>query len=271
MVPASALCGSFIVQHHLRFSFNVLLGVMTAMFLQDLAYRVSAPFFREASSGIGDIAMVKFLLTLDGWPSCASPSWSTSSGYVTYLPLHRILTAAYNVFPEQNGATLHYLREYRNASTWVLFCDVDEFIFEPRNLRAGFLFRFMRNVSLVDPSVTQVLAPNIFFVGNSEAPCSSLLFRHFSKCQHLAEWREYLHRSKPMVRVAAVEQWADIRVASHFFPMAVGATERADPSQLRMHHYWGPRGTRFGAETRGFAKEVEKDLTIHVRWRSQNI
>ncbi|CAI5530726.1 unnamed protein product [Closterium sp. Naga37s-1] len=184
------------------------------------------------------------------------------AGYVTYLPLHRVLSAAYNVFPEQNGAILHYLKEYRNASTWVVFCDVDEFIFVPRDLRAGFLFRFMRNVSLADPSVTQVLAPNIFFVGNSEAPRSSFFFRRFTKCQHLADWRQHLQRSKPIVRVAAVEQWADMRVAPHFFPMAVGATERADPAQLRMHHYWGPRGTGFGAETREFAKQVEKDFTI---------
>ncbi|CAI7862761.1 unnamed protein product, partial [Closterium sp. NIES-53] len=107
-----------------------------------------------------------------------------------------------------------------------------------------------------------VLAPNIFFVGNSEAPRSSFLFRRFTKCQHLADWRQHLQRSKPIVRVAAVEQWADMRVAPHFFPMAVGATERADPAQLRMHHYWGPRGTGFGAETREFAKQVEKDFSI---------
>ncbi|CAI5530053.1 unnamed protein product, partial [Closterium sp. Naga37s-1] len=184
------------------------------------------------------------------------------AGYLTYLPLHHILSAAYNVFPEQNGAILHFLKEYRNASTWVLFYDVDEFIFDPRDLRAGFLFRFMRNVSLSDPAVTQVLAPNIFFVGNSEAPRSSLLFHRFTKCQHLADWRQHLQRSKPVVRVAAVEQWADMRVAPHFFPMAVGATERADPAQLRMHHYWGPRGTGFGAESRKFAEEVERDLTV---------
>ncbi|CAI5502861.1 unnamed protein product, partial [Closterium sp. Naga37s-1] len=85
-----------------------------------------------------------------------------------------------------------------------------------------------------------VLAPNIFVVGNNEAPRSSLLLCRFTKCQHLADWRQHLQCSKPIVRVAAVEQWADMRVAPHFFPMAVDATE----------------------QTREFAKVVERDSTI---------
>ncbi|CAI7927356.1 unnamed protein product [Closterium sp. NIES-54] len=59
MAPAWTSRGPSIVYQHLRFSFNVLLGVMTTMLLQHLAYRFSAPFLREASSGVGDNAMVK--------------------------------------------------------------------------------------------------------------------------------------------------------------------------------------------------------------------
>jgi hypothetical protein len=141
----------------------------------------------------------------------------------------------------------------KTGNVWVLHLDVDEYPFMPSDMKCGFLLRAINNVTT---TTDQLVMRTIFFGGQAipemqVGPTEPLITKYIYRLLY-AESRnqrtKYMARASATINVQHYNIVHDLSVSSQY----------ADPTVLRVNHYWGPRLNRT------FEELIKDDSIIQI-------
>ena len=158
----------------------------------------------------------------------------------------------------QISAYIHHFnnnqkREKKKSSQYEIILDIDEYPFMPKDTKEGFLLRFARHAL---QNEDQTLLQTIFFVGKNETTHPYRVMRYYHREQNVIN----VGRTKPLYKPNMVDpdrrnqdktwmiHWLTMLNTSKTYvkkndPKDDSVTRiKADPSIIRLNHYWCERG-----------------------------
>ena len=169
-------------------------------------------------------------------------------GYVTYVDWH--VHNPYTISGTQVSAYQHCIDNFGRESVWQAAIDIDEYPFSPVDTRPGFLSRFIKNFTKLDPTVSEICMENFLFLGKP-LPLELLMERI---------WRRTPKPANPLVK--PIYKPANVRSQVHHNHIMTGHSTNAPTDQLRMNHYWGARLQNWGEDTPEIIAQTIEDRSM---------
>lgn len=173
-------------------------------------------------------------------------------GLLTYHRFHQLypgnLDSGYHF--EQDHSYEHFLKTYGDGATWVVEMDIDEYPFMLGDTKNAFLRRYVEYLAMSRPDVTQILMPCMIFGGNPKGDVENgWVIERYQRRKRTTEGARagFAARTKPIFQPKHTRGVGFLD--PHQFPMMSGDTLIAEPQNLRMNHYWGPRLSDFRPDT----------------------
>lgn len=169
-------------------------------------------------------------------------------GFVTYVDWH--VHNPYTISGTQVSAYQHCIDNFGQESVWQAAIDIDEYPFSPVDTRPGFLSRFIKNFTKLNPTASEICMQNFLFLGKP-LPLELLMERI---------WRRTPKPANPLVK--PIYKPANVRAQVHHNHIMMGHSTNAPTDQLRMNHYWGARLQNWGEDTPEIIAQTIEDRSM---------
>lgn len=174
-------------------------------------------------------------------------------GLLTYQRFHHLFpgTMHKGYYFEQDRTYAHFIETYGDGVVWTVDVDVDEYPFMPSDTKRSFLRRFVENFEKSNPDVTQILMPNLFFVGEPKGDLENgWVIERYQRRKLIAETSGIGSRARQkLIFQLKHTKNGSFLFTPHEFAMAFGDTRATELKTLRINHYWGPRVSNFQPDT----------------------
>ncbi|XP_067650440.1 uncharacterized protein [Haliotis asinina] len=142
-----------------------------------------------------------------------------------------------------------------NNSKWMTSVDMDEYPYHLQDKEEGFLKRYLEDVEAKRPDISELLMDNYLMLGQGDRSKNMTIDR-IRRCTP----KPLNKLVKPLFKPACV------RPQIHSGVVKKGRRVPANPSQLRMLHYWGARMQKWGPDTEKILQMTEPFTDMVNDW-----